>query len=181
MESNINGSKLKIGNKVPEFDLPAVDGKSYSLDSFKDKKILVIVFMCNHCPYVQANLERINKIQDDFSDVEVVGINSNDEVNYPEDNFENMIQMRSENKINFIYLRDDTQKIAKLYGAQCTPEVFVVDEKRTLRYHGRVDDNYKDEKAVSSHDLRNAVEFLTNNKEVEIKETPAVGCSIKWL
>ena len=182
MEMNIQNVKLGIGGKAPDFKLPGVDGKSYSLSDFKGKKILVIVFMCNHCPYVQAYIERIKAIQSDFGikGVQVVGINSNDEVNYPDDSFDKMIEFDKQRKLNFTYLRDEDQTAATVYGAQCTPECFVFDGERKLKYHGRIDDNYKDGNAVKTYDLRNAVNALLHNQKVAIELTPAIGCSIKW-
>ncbi|MBI2651848.1 thioredoxin family protein [Candidatus Woesearchaeota archaeon] len=182
MEMNIQNLKLKIGDKAPDFSLPGVDGKAYSLSGFKGKKILVVVFMCNHCPYVQAYIERMKAIQSDFGvkSVQVVGINSNDEVNYPDDSFEKMIELNKQRKLNFPYLRDEDQTVASAYGAQCTPECFVLDADRKLRYHGRIDDNYKDEKAVKTYDLRNAINSLIHNQKAAIELTPAIGCSIKW-
>ena len=126
--------------------------------------------------------ERIKSIQSDYGvkGVQVVGINSNDEVNYPDDSFEKMIEFNKQRKLNFTYLRDENQTAATAYGAQCTPEIFVFDGERKLRYHGRIDDNYKDEKAVNTYDLRNAINSLLHNQKVAIELTPAVGCSIKW-
>ena len=182
MEMNIQNLKLKIGDKAPDFSLPGVDGKAYSLSSFRGKKILVVVFMCNHCPYVQGSLERIKAIQADFGikGVQVVGINANDEVNYPDDSFEKMIEVSKEKRISFPYLRDEDQKVATAYGAQCTPECFVFDGERKLRYHGRVDDSPKDESKAMVSDLRNAINALVHNQKVAIELTPAIGCSIKW-
>ena len=182
MEMNIQNLKLKIGDKAPNFSLPGVDGKAYSLGSFRGKKILVIVFMCNHCPYVQGSLERIKSIQDDFGikGVQVVGINANDEVNYPDDSFDKMIEVSKIKKIDFPYLRDEDQKAATAYGAQCTPECFVFDGERKLRYHGRVDDSPKDESKATVTDLRNAIDSLVHNRKVTIEMAPAIGCSIKW-
>ncbi len=182
MEMNTQNLKLKIGDKAPDFKLPGVDGKAYTLSDFRGKKILVIAFMCNHCPYVLAYLERIKSIQSDFGikGVHLVGINANDEVNYPDDSFDKMIEMAQAKKLNFTYLRDEDQAAANAYGAQCTPEVFIFDGERKLRYHGRIDDNYKDENAVKVHDLRNAINSLLHNEKVGIELTPAVGCSIKW-
>ncbi len=182
MEMSIHDVKLKIGDKAPDFRLPGVDGKAYSLNDFRNKKILVVIFMCNHCPYVQGSIERIKEIQGDFGikNVQAIGINSNDEVNYPDDSFEKMIEMNNVKKLNFPYLRDEDQTIATAYGAQCTPECFVFDEKRTLRYHGRIDNSPKDPSAVQTTDLRNAIESLLHNQKVSIELTPAIGCSIKW-
>lgn len=182
METNIQNLKMKIGDKAPDFKLPGVDGKAYSLDSFRGKPILVIVFMCNHCPYVQGSLERIKTIQSDFGikGIQVVGINSNDEVNYPEDSFDKMIEYSKRQKHNFPYLRDEDQKAANEYGAQCTPECFVLDGHRKLRYHGRIDNSPKDANAVQTTDLRNALEAMVHGQKIMVELTPAIGCSIKW-
>ena len=182
MEMNTQNLKLKIWDKAPDFSLPGADGKVYSLSSFKGKKILVVVFMCNHCPYVQGSLERIKAVQSDFGlkGVQVVGINSNDEVNYPDDSFEKMIEFNKQRKLNFIYLRDEDQKAANAYGAQCTPECFVFDGERKLRYHGRIDNSPKDASLVQTTDLGNAIEALIHNQKVAIELTPAIGCSVKW-
>ena len=182
MEMNMQNMKLKIADKAPDFKLPGIDGKTYSLDSFRGKKILVIVFMCNHCPYVQGSIERIKEIQSDFGikGVQVVGINANDEINYPDDSFEKMAEMNKAKKLNFPYLRDEDQSVANEYGAQCTPECFVFDEKRALRYHGRIDNSPKDASQVQTTDLRNAIEALIHDRKVMIELTPAIGCSIKW-
>ena len=182
MEMNTDNLKLKIGDKAPEFNLPGVDGKAYTLESFRGKRFLAIVFMCNHCPYVQGSIERIRQIQSDYGikGVQVVGINANDEVNYPEDNFDKMIEYSKNRKYNFAYLRDEDQSVANKYGAQCTPECFVFDEHRKLRYHGRIDDNPKDESKATVSDLRNAVDALVHGRKVDIELTPAIGCSIKW-
>ena len=182
METNLQNAKLKIGDSAPDFSLMGIDGKRYSLKGFKGKKILVVAFMCNHCPYVQAYIERIKSIQNDFGikGVQVAGINSNDEVNYPDDSFDKMVDMGKSKNLNFPYLRDEDQKVASEYGAQCTPECFVFDGERKLRYHGRIDDNYKDEKAAKVYDLRNAIDALIHGRKVEIELAPAIGCSIKW-
>ncbi len=182
MEMNINNLKLKIGDKAIDFRLPGVDGRTYSLNDFKNKRITVIIFMCNHCPYVQAYMERVKAIQTDFGikSVQIVGINSNDEINYPDDSFEKMIEMSKAKNLSFPYLRDKNQKVASAYGAQCTPECFVFDIEKKLRYHGRIDDNYKDEKSVKTYDLRNAIDSILHNKKVQIELSPAIGCSIKW-
>ncbi len=182
METNLQNTKLKIGDKAPDFSLPGVDGKTYTLHDFRNKKIIVVVFMCNHCPYVQGSIERIKSIQSDYGikGVQIVGINANDEVNYPDDSFEKMIEVSKAKNFNFTYLRDQDQKIATAYDAQCTPECFAFDAERKLRYHGRVDDSPKDETKVNVTDLRNAVEALVHNKKVAMEVAPAIGCSIKW-
>lgn len=138
--------------------------------------------MCNHCPYVQGSIDRIKEIQSDFGikNVQIVGINANDQINYPDDSFEKMIEMNKTKKLNFPYLRDEYQTAANVYGAQCTPECFVFDGDRRLRYHGRIDDSPKDEARATVNDLRNAINALVHNQKVAIELTPAIGCSIKW-
>lgn len=174
--------KLQLGELAPDFRLPAVDGKDYSLASFKDRKILVVFFTCNHCPYVQGWDDRVIALQREFGPkgVQFVGINANETAHYPDDSFEKMVVRAREKGFNWVYLRDESQEAAKVYDAACTPEFYAFDAGRKLRYHGRVDDNYQDPKAVKSHDLKNALEDLTSGREVRMPLTPAMGCSIKW-
>lgn len=173
--------KLKIGSKAPDFNLPATDGKYYSLKSFTDKKGLIVIFSCNHCPYVQAYEERIKQIQNDFEkDIYVAAISSNEDVNYPEDSFEEMKKRAAQKQFNFPYLHDETQEIARLYGATHTPEIFLFDQKRELVFHGKIDDNWQDEKSVRTKYLRNAVEELLGNQKISVPETFTIGCTIKW-
>ncbi len=178
-----NSCLLKIGAKAPDFNLPGVDGKNHSLSSFSDKKILVVVFTCNHCPYVQGWEDRLIAIQREYEPkgVQLVGINANETKNYPEDSFDQMVIRAKEKRFNFPYLRDEDQRVAKAYDAACTPEIYVFDSERKLQYHGRVDDNYQNPKAVKSHDLKNALDDLLANGPVQNPETPAMGCSIKWM
>ena len=172
---------LALGAKAPPFDLPGVGGKRYSLDSFKDKPVLVVVFSCNHCPYVVAYEDRMVSIQRDYAakGVQLVAINSNDEKEYPEDSFPQMVKRAKEKGFNFPYLRDQTQDVVSAYGAVCTPHVFAFDKARVLRYRGRIDDS-KDPSKVSSPDLRNALNDLTGGREVRVPDTKPFGCSIKW-
>lgn len=174
--------KLKIGSKAPNFNLPGVDNKFYSLHSFYNKKILIVIFSCNHCPYVQAYENRIISIQSDFAErgVQIVAINSNEDKNYPEDSFEEMIKRSNEKHFNFPYLRDETQEVAKAYGATHTPEIFLFDNERKLRYHGKIDDNWKEPEKVKYQYLRDAIEEVLMGKEVSIPETFSIGCTIKW-
>jgi len=172
---------LKLGSKAPDFNLPAVDGNTYSLNSFKEKKALVVIFSCNHCPYVQAYEERIKAIQDDYkNDLQVVAINSNDDQAYPEDSFEEMKKRAAQRQFNFPYLRDETQEVAKAYDASHTPEIFLFDEERKLIFHGKIDDNWQDEKSVRSQYLRNAIDEYFEGKKISVPETFTIGCTIKW-
>jgi peroxiredoxin len=174
--------KLQIGETAPDFVLPGIDGKDYSLSSFKDKKVVVVMFSCNHCPYVQAYLPRLIELQARYADqhVQLVAINSNDDKSYPEDGFDNMIKLAREKNFNFPYLRDETQRVARAYGAEYTPEVFVLNSRHVVRYIGRVDDNWQNPDKVKSHDLRDAIEAVLNHKKIENPVTHAIGCTIKW-
>lgn len=173
---------LQIGSTAPGFNLTGVDGKSYSLKNFSDKKALVILFSCNHCPYVQANEDRIKEIQKDYASkgIAVIAINSNDAVKYPEDSFENMKRRAEERGFNFIYLRDESQEAAKAFGATHTPEIFLFDEERKLRYHGKIDDNWQDASLAKNKYLRNAIDELLSGNEISMPETFSIGCTIKW-
>jgi len=173
-------STLNIGSKAPDFQLKGTDNNLYSLNDF-DKKALVVIFSCNHCPYVQAYEERIKILQKEYeNDLQIVAINSNDDVNYPEDSFPKMIERAAERKFNFPYLRDKDQSIAKAYGATHTPEIFLFDSNRELVFHGKIDDNWKDENAVRSRYLKDAIEELLSGKSISVPETFTIGCTIKW-
>ena len=183
---------LAIGASAPAFNLPGVDGKTYSLASFKNSKILVIVFTCNHCPTAQAYEDRLIKLTSDYASkgVAVVAISPNDpksirldELGYTDlsDSFEEM-KIRSQQKgYNFPYLYDgDTETASMAYGPIATPHVFVFDEERKLRYNGRIDDTEKPTKTPNSTDARNAIEALLSNTEIAVKTTKVFGCSVKW-
>lgn len=175
-------NKLKIGSSLPDFNLKGVDEKYYSPLTFKDKKILVIIFSCNHCPYVQAYEDRIKNIQKEFVNkgVQVIAINSNEESGYPEDSFDNM-KIRAANKnFNFPYLRDEEQVIAEEFDASHTPEIFVFDVDRKLVYHGKIDDNWKEPERVKAQYLKDAIEQILKGAEVSVPETFSIGCTIKW-
>lgn len=175
-------NKLKIGSTAPNFNLEDVDGKKYSLSSFSDKEALIIIFSCNHCPYVQAYEDRIKQIQEDYKNkrVTVVAVNSNEDVNYPDDSFDNMKKRANEQKFNFLYLRDEDQSVARAYDATHTPEIFLFDKERKLVFHGKIDDNWQEPKKVQNHYLKNALEELLAGKEISVPETFTIGCTIKW-
>jgi peroxiredoxin len=173
---------LDIGSPAPDFKLPATDGLSYGLDSFKNSDAIVLSFTCNHCPYAQGYEDRFIALAKEFmpKGVSFLAINSNDAKNYPDDSFENMKKRAQDKKYPFSYLHDETQQVARAYGAVCTPHVFVVDKARNIAYEGRIDDNWKDPKAAKTHDLRNAIEDLLAGKPVRVTNTGPMGCSIKW-
>jgi len=172
---------LPLGSTAVDFQLKGVDGKMHSLKSFSDKKALAIVFSCNHCPYVQAYEARMVQLQRDYlpKGASLVAINSNDHEGYPEDSFENMITRSKEKGFNFPYLRDETQEVARKYGAICTPHIFLFNQQRVLSYKGRIDDN-RNPTDVKSHDLRNAMDTVLSGKSPAVQETRPFGCSIKW-
>jgi thiol-disulfide isomerase/thioredoxin len=173
---------LELGKSAPEFSgLKATDGKTYSLNSFQDKPVLVIIFSCNHCPYVQAYENRMIAIQKDYAakGVQLVAINSNDENAYAEDSFPEMVKRAANKHFNFVYARDADQKVVDAYGGVCTPHVFAFDKERKLSYRGRIDDS-KEEGKVTSPDLRNALDDLVSGKTVRVPDTKPFGCSIKW-
>jgi thiol-disulfide isomerase/thioredoxin len=174
---------LELGSSAPQFEnLKGTDGKSYSLESFRDKPELVVVFSCNHCPYVQAYEGRMISIQQDYlaKGVQVVAINSNDDKTYPEDSYPEMVKRAKSKGFNFVYVRDADQKAVDAYGAVCTPHVFAFDKDRKLRYRGRIDDS-KDPNSVKSPDLRNALDDMIAMRQVKVPDTKPFGCSIKWM
>ena len=175
-------NNLKIGSSAPNFNLLGVDVKKYSLASFVDKKALIVIFSCNHCPYVQAYEGRIKQIQSDYAtkSVSVVAINSNEDTGYPEDSFENMKKRSTEQKFNFLYLRDENQSVARAYDATHTPEIFLFDKERKLAFHGKIDDNWQEPSKVQNQYLRNALDELLAGKEISVPETFTIGCTIKW-
>jgi peroxiredoxin len=174
-------STLDLGSKAPGFDLPGVDGKRHSLDSFGASQALVVIFSCNHCPYVRDYEDRMVSIQGDYASkgVQLVAINSNDEKAYPEDSFPEMVKRANARGFNFPYLRDESQKVVEAYGGVCTPHAFAFDRERVLRYRGRIDDSREASK-VTSRDLRNALDDLLAGKPVRVPDTRPFGCSIKW-
>src|SRR5690242_3640960 len=186
-----SGDVLALGAPAPDFKLRGVDGKKYSLRSFKKADVLVIVFTCNHCPTAQYYEERLKQITGDYKkrSVSVVAINPNDpgsirldELGYTDlsDSFDEMRTRAKSRKFNFPYLYDgEMQVAARAYGPVATPHVFVFDKERKLRYTGRVDDSERPE-FVKVHDLRNAIDALLAGREVQFKRTKSFGCSIKW-
>ena len=178
---NDNSVKLAIGDPMPHFSLPATDGLTINSEEIKDP-ILCIVFTCNHCPYAQAYEDRLVALAKDFDQegVQFVLINSNDALNYPEDDFEHMKTKHAEKNYPFPYCYDESQEVAKSYGALCTPHCFVFDQKRNLKYKGRIDDNWEQPEKVTEHNLHDALRALVDGKEPPTHEANAIGCSIKW-
>ena len=171
-----------LGSAARDFLLPGVDGKEYSLDSFRESRVLVIIFMCNHCPYVKAVLPRLVDLQNQLKGkgAQLVGINSNDATRYPDDSFDNMKKVALDKKISFPYLFDATQETAKAYDAVCTPDIYLFGGERTLLYRGRIDDNWEQSEKVTEKDLQTAIESALKGKEISGEQIPSLGCSIKW-
>jgi peroxiredoxin len=174
-------SAIAIGAAAIPFELPGVDGRQYRLDQYAEAPVLVVLFTCNHCPYAQAWEERLIQIQRDYADrgVAFVAISANDPVKYPADSFEAMRERARAHAYPFPYLQDLPQTIARAYGAERTPEVFVFDSARRLAYHGAPDDNREAEQ-VRQHYLRDAIEAALAGRPAPVAETPPVGCTIKW-
>lgn len=174
---------LAIGDAFIDFTLPATDGKTYHASELVQKaRAFLVIFSCNHCPYVQAWEDRMNAIARDYANdhVYLVAINPNDVTRYPSDSWEQMIQRANEKQFEFPYLYDEAQSVAHAYGAERTPEVFLFDTAGKLRYHGAIDDNYEHEEEVQHRYVRDALAALLAEKEVAIPETKPVGCTVKW-
>jgi peroxiredoxin len=173
---------LELGDAAPPFSLGGADGHTHTFDGFKDKRILVVIFSCNHCPYVQAYEDRMIAIQRDYQDraVQLVAINSNEDRYHPEDSLERMVERAQSKKFNFPYLRDASQDVAKAYGATHTPHLFLFDHDRRLRYTGKIDDNWQNPHAVKRHYLRDAIDALLTGAQPAEAQTHAIGCTIKW-
>ena len=173
---------LTPGAVAPDFELKGTDGEFYSLSDFKANELLVIVFSCNHCPYVIGCEDRLIDFTARNKDrgVALLAINSNETENHPEDDFTHMVQRVKEKGYNFPYLRDETQAAAKAYGAIKTPHFFALDKSRTIRYTGRMDDNPKDASLAKTHELQDAVNELLAGGDVAVAVTDPIGCTIKW-
>ena len=171
---------LKTGDDAPEFNLKGIDDNMHSLNDYS-KKGLLIIFMCNHCPFVKAKIEAIKELHEKFKDdIAIVGINSNDYVKYPDDDFDSMKSIAKKNSLEIDYLLDETQEIAKKYGAVCTPDPFLFDSEKKLIFHGRIDDAMNPEAEVSEKVMINNIEKFLNGQKIEKDFDPSIGCSIKW-
>jgi len=173
-----------FGEKAHNFNLKGIDGKSYSLKDCVGKRGIIIMFICNHCPYVKAI---VNDIVKDTNSLKELGLNSvaimsNDTKNYPEDSFDKMIEFSKKNKFNFPYLIDETQEVAKKFGAVCTPDFFGYNDNLELQYRGRMRE-LKDLKPVSSKnsDLFNAMKLVAESGNGPKNQIPSMGCNIKWF
>lgn len=173
---------LQLGAKAPNFTLPATDDKNYSLNNFNEAKALVIFFTCNHCPYVTGSDENTRLIAEKFKKQGIlfVAINSNSEETYKEDSFQHMKERMTLHKFPWVYLHDESQKIAQAYGALCTPHFYLFNQNRELIYCGRAVDHPRDQSKITTHDLENSIEEHLNNKPISAPLTNPIGCNIKW-
>lgn len=174
---------LPLETAAADFSLPNIDGKMVSLNDFKNAPALLVVFMCNHCPYVvhiQKELVRFGK-EVQAKKIAMVGINSNDAKSYPEDSPKMMAQVAKEMGYTFPYLFDETQNVARAYQAACTPDFFLFDQNRELVYRGQFDESRPgNNKPVTGKELRSAVENLLAGKPISSDQKPSIGCNIKW-
>ncbi|RME52438.1 thioredoxin family protein [Candidatus Woesearchaeota archaeon] len=173
--------KLAIGEKAPDFSLKGVDGKTYTLSELEGNAFLII-FICNHCPYVLPKIETLKTLQDTYKDkgVLLIGINSNDPGIVPDDSFDNMQRFARAHALNFPYLFDETQDVARAYGAVCTPDPFLLDRAKKLAWHGRIDDALSPGQVPRQHDMDEAIQELLAKGKVTKPFLPSQGCSIKW-
>ena len=177
------GSEYKIiqtGDKAPDFTLKGTDEAFYGLQDIKGAKATLIIFICNHCPYVIPKIAEIKRIAADYKEqgLVVIGINSNEAENYPEDSYQKMQQYFDQWGIDFYYLHDESQEVAKDYGAVCTPDPFLFDQDLKLVFHSRIDDTHGKEEG--EHELYQAIGELIEQGKISMEENVSMGCSIKW-
>ncbi len=173
---------ITLGTKMPEFELKDPNGKKFKSGQLFGKKGLLVAFTCNHCPYALAIWPRLIQLVEYATSrgVNAVGINPNIHPDYPEDAPPRMKEKIKEWGIHFPYLVDETQNVARSFQAQCTPDLYLFDSNHQLIYHGRLDDNWKEEKQVRRQELKDAIDQLVSNKAIVGKQYPSMGCSIKW-
>ena len=173
---------LAIGAPAPDFKLPATDGKTCTLADFADASVLVVFFTCNHCPYVIGSDEVTRATAEKFKDkgVRFVGINSNSQHTYAEDDFPHMVARMRGKRFPWVYLRDESQDVARAYGALRTPHFYVFDRARRLVYTGRGVDSPRDTSKMTMNDLDRALAEITAGKPVSVPQTNPIGCNVKW-
>ena len=175
---------IPLGTSAPNFSLPdTVSHKTLNLDNIKGSRATVVMFICNHCPFVKHVFEGIVSLANDYQDrgVGFVAISSNDVENYPDDSPEKMTVVAQKEGFTFPYLYDETQEVAKAYDAACTPDFYLFDEKLGLTYRGQLDDSRPENGVpVTGKDMRAAIESTLNNLPVEGTQKPSIGCNIKW-
>ena len=174
---------LALGTRAPSFELRNVDGQMVALSDFQDRKALVVIFMCNHCPYVKHVAPELTRLSNEYmaKGVGFVGINSNDAAAYPDDGPEPMQAEALAQGYRFPYLFDEDQSVAMAYQAACTPDIFVFDSQMQLTYRGQLDDSRpKSDKPLTGKDLRAALDSILSNQPVSADQRPSIGCNIKW-
>jgi len=175
---------LTTGDEAPDFELPGTDGETYSLEDFSDSEALLVVFTCNHCPYAKAKFDHLNDLAAEYDDVAVVGVNPNDAEDYPDDSFERMQELVADGTIAYdAYLRDESQAVAKAYGAVCTPDPYLFrndDGAFRLVYHGRLDDALNPDDEPTEFVAQRAIESILAGDDVDEEFEPSRGCTIKW-
>jgi peroxiredoxin len=175
---------IQRGELAPDFQLPGTDGETYSLEDFEGYDALLMVFTCNHCPYAQAKFDELNHIAQEYDSVAVVGINPNDAEEYPDDSFERMQELTEDGTIKYTaYLRDESQDVAREYGAVCTPDPFLFRNdggEFRLSYHGRIDDALNPDDEPTEREMRDIIDRLLDGEEIDDEFRPSRGCSIKW-
>ncbi len=175
---------LPLGTKAPDFSLVNIDGRTVSLSDFADSSALLVIFLCNHCPFVKHIAPGLTELAREYQarDVAVVGINSNDVSNYPQDSPEQMVHEAEEQGYSFPYLYDEDQNVAKAYRAACTPDFYIFDNHQRLVYRGQMDDSRPDSGIpVTGADLRVALDAVLKGKPVSEPQKPSLGCNIKWI
>jgi peroxiredoxin len=180
---NMETTYPSIGNYAPDFELPGTDGLVHHLTRYLERfQAVGVIMMCNHCPYVQMYLDRLKQIQAEFQaqGFTLVGINANDDQSYPEDSFAKMTAFAAEHQLSFPYLRDLTQDVARSFGAERTPEAFLIDRLGIVRYRGAIDDHPQNSQSVAADYLRVAIAQLLSRQAISVNSIPAVGCSLKW-
>ena len=175
-------SRLQPEEPVPEFELENYEGEKVALSDLDNYDGVLVVFMCNHCPYVKTQTTELRKLAEEFSSIAFVGINPNAET-HPEDSVEKMSDFIEENSLsisNFYYLVDSNQEVAEEYGAKCTPDPFLLDWRHRLHYHGRLNDKRSPDQEVEEREMKSVIEDMLKRKEPPEEQKPSQGCSIKW-
>ncbi|MFQ3308175.1 MAG: peroxiredoxin [Candidatus Nanohaloarchaea archaeon] len=182
MSRKESDSKLEIGDDAPEFELEDYKGEHVALSDLENFDGVLVVFMCNHCPYVQTQVNEIKQLAEDFPSLAIVGVNANVET-HPMDSFEKMSDFIEGKELalpNFYYLADSEQEVAESYGAKCTPDPFLLDYRHKLFYHGKLNDKEGSEDEPEERYMKEAVQKMLKRKEPPTEQPPSVGCSIKW-
>lgn len=174
---------LPLGTLAPDFSLPNIDGRIVTLADFKDAQALLVVFMCNHCPFVKHVAPELARLANDYQPrgLAMVGISSNDAASYPDDSPRKMVEEAMHRGYTFAYLYDESQAVAKAYRAACTPDFYLIDKSRRLAYRGQLDSSRPDSGLpVTGSDLRAAIDAVLAGRSPAADQKPSIGCNIKW-